>query len=136
MSPADSSARFDLVTLGGLRITAGPAARDGDAQQADALNARKRALAVLTVLALAGRPLSRDSLADFFWSDREPLRARHSLAEALSYLRSILGRNAIASRAQELSLSADAPCGSMSRMRRCAMRNSRCSPTVAAAATT
>ncbi|WP_310572027.1 BTAD domain-containing putative transcriptional regulator [Gemmatimonas sp.] len=109
MSPADSSARFDLVTLGGLRITAGAAARDGDGLQADALNARKRVLAVLTVLALSERPLSRDTLADFLWSDRDPVRARHSLAEALSYLRSILGRDAIASRAQELSLSPGAP---------------------------
>lgn len=109
MSPADSSARFDLVTLGGMRISAGPAARDDDEQQAGALNARRRALALLTVLALASRPLSRDTLADFFWSDSDPVRARHSLAEALSYLRGILGRTVIASRAQELSLSADAP---------------------------
>lgn len=109
MSPPNQLARFVLITLGGLRITAGPAARDGDAAQADALNARKRALAVLTVLALSHRPLSRDTLADFFWSDSDPVRARHSLAEALSYLRGIFGRNAIASRAQELSLSADAP---------------------------
>jgi DNA-binding SARP family transcriptional activator/tetratricopeptide (TPR) repeat protein len=99
---------FRLVTLGRLTLL-GP----GGEEEA-ALGKQRRKLALLAVLALARRPLTRDALVEMFWGDQDEARARHSLSEALSHLRRVLGRDAINARqadvalADEFSLEVDA----------------------------
>ena len=77
----------------------------GEGEEIAALGRQRRKLAVLVVLALSGRPRTRDSLTEMFWGDQDEERARHSLSEALSHVRRVLGRDAIATRLTEISLS-------------------------------
>jgi DNA-binding SARP family transcriptional activator len=91
-----------LTTLGQLTIA-------GDSEETASLGRQRRKLAVLVVLALSGRPRSRDSLADMFWGDQDAEHARHSLSEALSHIRRALGRDAVATRLTDISLSTKAP---------------------------
>lgn len=99
-SPSGTMLR--LSTLGQLTIA-------GDGEESASLGRQRRKLAVLVVLALSARPRSRDSLADMFWGDQDAERARHSLSEALSHIRRALGRDAVATRSTDVSLSAKAP---------------------------
>jgi DNA-binding SARP family transcriptional activator/TolB-like protein len=94
---------FRLVTLGRLALL-GPAGKE-DA----ALGKQRRKLALLAVLALARRPLTRDGLVEMFWGDQDEQRARHSLSEALSHLRRVLGRDAIAARQADVALADELP---------------------------
>ena len=94
---------FRLVTLGRLALL-GPLGAEEPS-----LATRRRKLAVLAVLALERRPVSRDTLVELFWGDQEEGRARHSLSDALSHLRRVLGRDAITVRRSEVELSASAP---------------------------
>ena len=73
--PARSAIRLVARCLGRFRLE-DPA---GDPLQ---LRTRK-ARALLAALALSGRPLSRDSLADLLWSDRGAVQARSSVRQAL-----------------------------------------------------
>ena len=73
-----------------------------------AASVRPRHLAVLTVLALSPRPVSRDVLLEMFWGGETEDRARHSLSNALSGLRSLLGVDAITSRRDHVALAAEA----------------------------
>src|SRR5690348_15567233 len=82
---------FRLLTLGRFALVSA----SGDEES---LSRRRRKLALLCVLALASRPYSRDVLADLFWGEEDDERARHSLSDALSHLRRLLGREAIATR--------------------------------------
>ena len=43
----------------------------------------RKARAILAILALHGRPLSRNALADLLWSDRGPVQARASLRQTI-----------------------------------------------------
>ncbi len=95
--------RFRLLTLGRLALL-GPAGEE-DA----ALGKQRRKLALLAVLALARRPMTRDALVEMFWGDQDELRARHSLSEALSHLRRVLGRDAIAARQADVALADELP---------------------------
>src|SRR5687768_17133188 len=80
---------FRLVTLGRLTLL-------GAAGEEDASLAKRRfKLALLAVLAMARRPLARDSLLEMFWGAQNEARARHSLSNALSSLRRALGQRAI-----------------------------------------
>src|SRR5205814_2454967 len=90
---------FRLRTLGGLEL----ARVVGDVESL--ADARPRHLAVLTVLATARRPLTRDSLVAMFWGGETESRARHSLSNALSALRALLGPDAITARRDHVSLS-------------------------------
>lgn len=92
---------FRLRTLGRLSLDAAV----GDF--AAPAEIRPRHLAILTVLALSRRPLRRDALADLFWGEQEDERARHSLSNALSALRGVLGSGAITARRDEVALSED-----------------------------
>ncbi|HEX5437864.1 MAG TPA: BTAD domain-containing putative transcriptional regulator, partial [Gemmatimonadaceae bacterium] len=89
---------FRLITLGRFVLLS----EGGDE---DSLSRRRRKLAVLAVLALATRPYSRDVLVDMFWGEEDEERARHSLSDALSHVRRVLGREAIAVRRQDVALS-------------------------------
>lgn len=100
---------FRLQLFGGMQLLA-PAEPSGDElARAALLDNRRRVLAVLTVLAVSPRSLTRDQLADFFWGDSEPVRARHSLAESLRLLRRVLGGDAVATRTADVMLDAAAP---------------------------
>lgn len=86
------------MTLGRLGLATAPGGDLAD------LDPHRQKLALLTVLALSRRAMSRDELIGLFWADQEEARARHSLSNALSYLRSILGRHAIRPHRDEVRL--------------------------------
>lgn len=90
------SASFRLLTLGRLALLA----PSGDEDRS--LGTRRRKLAVLAYLALARRPVSRDTLVELFWGDQDEERARHSLSDALSHLRRALGADAISAGRAEI----------------------------------
>jgi DNA-binding SARP family transcriptional activator/TolB-like protein len=95
--------RFRLITLGRLTLV-------GAAGEEDASLARRRLkLAVLAVLSLARRPMSRDTLLGLFWAEHDEPRARHSLSNALSSLRGALGERSITTRDAEVALDPSAP---------------------------
>jgi DNA-binding SARP family transcriptional activator/tetratricopeptide (TPR) repeat protein len=95
--------RFRLITLGRLTLV-------GAGGEEDASLARRRQkLAILAMLAMARRPLARDSLLEMFWGEQDETRARHSLSNALSELRRTLGQGSITTRDTEVALTADAP---------------------------
>jgi len=99
LSPHD----FRLLTLGRLTLLG-----DEGEPAAEALRKQRRKLAVLAVLALAREPVPRDALVDMLWGEHEESRARHSLSEALSHLRRVLGQQSITARGTEVELDADA----------------------------
>ena len=99
-SALDSPTPFRLITLGRTALIT-PSGEDAD------LGRRRRKLALLAVLALASAPLTRDELAQMFWGDEEPERARHSLSDALSHLRRVLGRDVITGRSAFVELRAE-----------------------------
>ena len=94
---------FELITLGRLTLL------DPAGVAVESLATRRRKLSLLAVLALAKRPLSRDSLAEMFWGDHPDDRARHALSDALSHLRRTLGRQSITLRHADVELSENAP---------------------------
>ena len=95
--------RFRLVTLGRLTLV-------GEGGEEDTSLARRRLkLAVLAVLALARRPVPRDTLLGLFWAETDEARARHSLSNALSSLRRALGERAITTRDADVALDPETP---------------------------
>ena len=100
MSPHD----FRLLTLGRLSLLGGEGV-----PAADALRKQRRKLAVLTRLALERRPISREAVTDMFWGDEQESRARHSLSDALSHLRRVLGPHSITARGTDVELDPDVP---------------------------
>lgn len=92
---------FRLITLGQLALIASDGSEDAS------LATRRRKLALLAVLATAGRPLSRAVVAEMFWGDQDEKRARHSLSDALSHLRRVLGRDAITARQTDVWIAPD-----------------------------
>lgn len=86
--PETTGARLYLLGRFGLRLP------DGTEHGLDDLPTRKAAL-VLAHLALAGRPLPKEAVADAYWPDaRNPTG---SLDTALYHLRALLGRDAVRS---------------------------------------
>jgi len=56
----------------------------------------RKADALLALLALQpGRPIARETVADFLWTDRGPEQARHSLRQTLLVLRRSVGNDLI-----------------------------------------
>jgi len=94
---------FRLVTLGQMRLLS--ASGDED----ESLTKRRLKLALLALLAVSRRAIPREVLVDTFWGDQDEEHARHSLSDALSHLRRVLGREAIGGRAALVTLSGDAP---------------------------
>ena len=94
---------FRLITLGRLTLLR------PDGTEETSLVTRRRKLALLTLLALSPRPLTRDRLTATFWGDQDDDRARHSLADTLSHLRRVLGKDAVTLRQEEVSLAPDLP---------------------------
>jgi TolB-like protein/DNA-binding SARP family transcriptional activator len=94
---------FRLMTLGRLALV------DAHGREEPTLASRRRKLAVLAVIAEARRPLRRDTLIDIFWGERDEARARNSLSDALSHLRSVLGRAALPAYRDEVGLAEDSP---------------------------
>ncbi len=93
----------NLVTLGALALL------DHAGRPAMPLSRHPRKLAVLTVLALARRPVARDLLVGQFWGERQERLARHSLSDALSEIRQLLGPDAVSARGDTVALAPDAP---------------------------
>lgn len=60
---------FRLITLGRLALLS------PDGTEDESLASRRRKLALLAVLALSTRPLSRDYLVGMFWGDQDEARA-------------------------------------------------------------
>ena len=87
--PAKERAHFALRTLGGLTLL-GP-----DGREVESLATRRRKLAVLAWLAMRPLPATRDQVVGVFWGDRDEVRARSSLADALSHFRRVFGRDAV-----------------------------------------
>src|SRR5688572_26316088 len=97
---------FRLVTLGRLALERS----SGEVESGLAgLNARRRKVALLAVLALAHRPVSRDVLLEMFWGDQDETRARHSLSDAVSHLRRVLGRESLIATRSDIALAPGAP---------------------------
>ncbi len=80
-----------------------------DGERVAPLSRRPRKLALLTVLALAPRPMARDALAEMFWGGKAQRRARHSLSDALSEIRRVLGPGSVETRGDTVALAATAP---------------------------
>ncbi|HSJ31826.1 MAG TPA: hypothetical protein VK933_10350, partial [Longimicrobiales bacterium] len=98
-----SSARkmFSLKLLGGA-VAYGPQGPIGGRL------AQRRRLALLAVLALAGRkPVSRDRLLALFWPEADAERARHSLADSVYQIRRELSEKAVVSVGEDLLLNAE-----------------------------
>jgi hypothetical protein len=93
---------FRLQTLGRLTLTV----VNGETESLAGI--RPRHLAVLTVVALSAKPISRDALVEMFWGGEDETRARHSLSNALSGLRGALGADALTSRRDHIALAEDA----------------------------
>lgn len=91
---------FQLLTLGRLTLLT------PDGREEESLATQRRKLALLAVVAMAGRPISRDVLLEMFWGDQDEARARHSLSNALSHLRRILGRDSIVPHQADVALRA------------------------------
>jgi len=68
---------------------------------------RPRHLAILAYLAMSERPPSRDALVATFWGEEPEANARHSLSNALSAIRGVLGQSAISARRDSIELSPD-----------------------------
>ncbi len=94
---------FTLVTLGRMRLLGSAG------EEEESLTKRRLKLALLALLAVSRRAIPREVLVDTFWGDQDEENARHSLSDALSHLRRVLGKDAIAGRAAEIRLKDDAP---------------------------
>ena len=98
VSGMDSGRAARLVTLGRLTLLHPDGSEDGE------LVTRKRKLVLLTLLAVSRRPWTRDALVDLFWGEQTEERARHSLSDALSHLRRVLGPDSLTQRRSEVAL--------------------------------
>jgi DNA-binding SARP family transcriptional activator len=97
-----SQKHFRLFTLGRLALVS----VSGDAETPTQVRARH--LAVLAVLALSRRAVRREWLVELFWGGQTETKARHSLSNALSALRGVLGASALNARRAEISLGPEA----------------------------
>ena len=86
----ETSLRFQLRTLGRIALL------DASGHEDPSLTTRPRKLALLAWLALrTEQRATRDRIIGVFWGDRDEDRARNSLADAVSHLRRVLGRESI-----------------------------------------
>jgi hypothetical protein len=86
-----------LKLLGGAVIQTGDTPLGGPA-------AHRHRLALLALLAVNGRPMSRDKLVAFLWPERDTEHARNLLKTAVHELRKLLGENAILNIGDQLSV--------------------------------
>ncbi|MGH7680185.1 MAG: AfsR/SARP family transcriptional regulator [Gemmatimonadaceae bacterium] len=86
-----------LRLLGGAVIQAGDTPLGGPA-------AHRHRLALLALLAVSSRPMSRDKLVAYLWPERDTERARNLLKTALHELRKLLGEGVIRSVGDQLDL--------------------------------
>jgi hypothetical protein len=86
-----------LKLFGGAVIQSGNTPLGGPA-------AHRHRLALLAILAVSGRPMSRDKLVAYLWPERETEPARNLLKTALHEIRKVLGERTIVSTGDLLSL--------------------------------
>jgi DNA-binding SARP family transcriptional activator/TolB-like protein len=90
---------FRLKLLGGATL-------EGPSGPLTGRAAQPRRLALLALLAVAGRQgCSRDRLVGLMWPETEPERGRHLLSQSLYILRQALGGDAIVTSADKVSVS-------------------------------
>lgn len=89
-----------LRTLGTVRLG------NGNGEEASAVLAQPKRLALLVYLALARPrgPQRRDTLLALFWPELDEAHARHALSQSLHFLRKCLGASAVVSHAEEVTL--------------------------------
>ncbi|HWA81374.1 MAG TPA: BTAD domain-containing putative transcriptional regulator [Acetobacteraceae bacterium] len=92
------SARFRLILLGAFALEA-----DGRAVG----SLPRKAQALLALLALRDRPMSRERAADLLWTTSAPDQARHSLRQTLWVLNSQAGGDFISAKSGDLWLDHD-----------------------------
>ncbi len=80
--PPSSSGSLEIRVLGPLEVHV-----DGSPLRVDT----RKALAIVALLAVEGRPFARDELAAMFWPDSDDESARGALRRTLSVLRTALG---------------------------------------------
>jgi DNA-binding SARP family transcriptional activator len=89
LDPAQASAKYRLRLLGQLALEDGPGLSEGAA-------ARRRSLALLALLAVAGdRGVPRDKILLYLWPESDTRRARNSLHQTLYAIRRQLGQDAV-----------------------------------------
>jgi DNA-binding SARP family transcriptional activator/tetratricopeptide (TPR) repeat protein/TolB-like protein len=111
-----------LQTFGGLRI------KNGQVDAATA--ARRRPLALLALLAVAGeRGLSREKVVAMLWPESDEEHGRNSLSHALSALRRDFGAQDLVTGGTELRLNADAITSDVEEFERSTARGERESAT-------
>ncbi|MCH7876073.1 MAG: AAA family ATPase [Gemmatimonadetes bacterium] len=74
-----------------LRLCGAPVLHDPGGQPVALRTKKQLGLLVYLALEARARPVSRDALADLLWADVAGDRARHSLAQALTAIRNLLG---------------------------------------------
>src|SRR5215467_7847855 len=95
----ETPSRFHLRTLGRIGLL------DALGREEPSLSTRPRKLALLAWLALRPeRRATRDRIIGVFWGDRDQDHARNSLADAISHLRRVLGRESIRTQGAEVVL--------------------------------
>ena len=92
-------ARTELRLFGGAVLT-------GDQGPVKGRSAQRRRLALLALLAVARRPVSRDKVIAYLWPERDTDSARRLLSESLYVLRKALGEDAILTVGDDLQLNA------------------------------
>ncbi len=80
---------IELFTLGSTHLHV-------DGERLRSMTSHKQKLALLVYVALEG-PVAREHLLDLFWGETEEEKARHSLAQVLYVLRTIVGHDVLAS---------------------------------------
>lgn len=82
----------------------GGAALEGERGPIGGRSAQRRRIALLSVLAVARRGVSRDKLIGYLWEEADTDRARRLLSESVYVVRKALGEDAILSAGDELRL--------------------------------
>jgi DNA-binding SARP family transcriptional activator len=91
-----------------LRIRSfGPPAVEGPSGTLRGCAAQRQALALLTLLAVCDRGLSRDKIVALLWPETDGPRAGHRLSPLLHALRGSLGEDALIATSGEIRLNAD-----------------------------
>ena len=82
----------------------GSAQLEGERGPITGRSAQRRRIALLAILAVARRGVSRDKLIGYLWEEADTDRARRLLSEAVYVLRKSLGEDAVLAAGDELRL--------------------------------
>jgi DNA-binding SARP family transcriptional activator/TolB-like protein len=91
---------YSLILFGGARIEGPEGPLTGRVTQ-------RRQLALLALLGVRNRPMSRDKLLALLWPDADADRARHSLTDCVYVIRRALGDDAVQTVGEDLVLNGE-----------------------------